>query len=79
MKKDKLFIVALKGSSFEKYLISFPQFYKRKSSGSSYVYFDYIGDESPIEHVYQILFSFDFKNFSLDREGKSYILRVTML
>lgn len=76
MKKERLFIIVPKDGFLEKYLSRFPHVYKRNASTFQYVYFTYFGDQSPKEKACNLLLVFDFKDFSLDREGMSYRLKV---
>ena len=43
---------------------------------ANYAYFAYAGEQSPLRKACQILSSFNFKEFSLDKETNYYRLKV---
>lgn len=50
--------------------------YRPTCRTADYAYFTYIGEESPLCIVCQILYSFEFQEFSLDKETDYYRLKV---
>lgn len=50
--------------------------FKKHAATSNYSYFTYIGELSPLDEVCELLSSFHFKEFSLDKETNYYRLKV---
>lgn len=71
----KLLIISPKGGVFDTCL-RLSCIFKKRAVTSNYSYFTYIGELSPLEEVCELLSSFDFKQFSLDKETNYYILKV---
>lgn len=75
MKKEHLIIIVPRGGSLEEDL-SLSSVYKKRSQSISTTYFVYEGVSSPKDKACQIVSAYNFKEFSLDKEGSYYRLRV---
>lgn len=70
-----LVIIAPKAGNFA-YLLSHSSEFKRTSASADYAYFTYVGEECALDKVCELLSSFIFKEFSLDKETNYYRLKV---
>lgn len=70
-----LVIITPKAGSFA-YLLSFSSEFKKHAQTSNYAYFTYVGKESSYAKVCELLSSFNFKEFSLDKENNYYRFKV---
>lgn len=70
-----LVIVTLKAGNFA-YLLSHSSEFKRTSASADYAYFTYVGEVCALDKVCALLSSFNFKEFSLDKETNYYRLKV---
>ena len=75
MKKEHLVIIAPRDGSFAAHL-SRLSVYRQCSQSLSTTYFVYDGELYPKNAVCNILSAYNFKDFSLDKEGSYYRLRV---
>lgn len=50
--------------------------YKKHASSANYSYFTYIGERSPLDEAYELFSSFNFKEFSLDKETNYLRLKI---
>lgn len=70
-----LVIIAPKAGAFA-YLLSFSSEFKKHAQTSNYAYFNYVGEVCALDKVCELLSSFNFKEFSLDKETNYYRLKV---
>ena len=72
---EHLVIITPKSGSFA-YLLSFSSEFKKHAVSANYAYFTYVGEESVYAKVCELLSSFYFKEFSLDKETNYYRFKV---
>lgn len=72
---EHLVIITPKGGRFAEILTS-SCIYKKTAVSANFAYFTYIGDLSPKDKVLVILSTFNFKDFSLDKETNYYRFKV---
>lgn len=70
-----LVIITPKAGSFA-YLLSFSSEFKKHAQTSNYAYFTYVGEECALDKVCELLSTFNFKEFSLDKETNYYRFKV---
>lgn len=72
---EHLVIITPKDGSFADFL-RLSCIFKKHAESANYAYFTYIGDSYPQQKVCEILSSFTFKEFSLDKETNYYRFKV---
>ena len=68
-------IVTPKAGNFA-YLLTYSSEFKKTAVSAVYAYFTYIGEVCALDKVCDLLSSFRFKDFSLDKESNYYRLKV---
>ena len=70
-----LVIITPRSGSFA-YLLSFSNEFKKHAVSDNYAYFTYVGEVCALDKVCELLSSFNFKEFSLDKETNYYRFKV---
>lgn len=70
-----LVIITPKAGNFA-YLLTYSSEFKKTSESANYAYFTYVGEVCAHDKVCEILSSFFFKDFSLDKETNYYRFKV---
>lgn len=70
-----LVLITPKAGSFA-YLLTFSSEFKKTAASADYAYFTYVGEVCALDQVCTLLSSFNFKEFSLDKEKNYYRLKV---
>lgn len=70
-----LVIITPRAGSFA-YLLSFSSEFKKHAVSANYAYFTYVGEVCPLDKVCELLSTFNFKEFSLDKETNYYRFKV---
>lgn len=70
-----LVIITPKAGNFA-YLLTYSSEFKKTSSSANYAYFTYIGEVCALHKACELLSSFNFREFSLDKEKSIYRLKV---
>ena len=70
-----LVIITPKAGNFA-YLLTYSSEFKKTSSSADYAYFTYFGEVCSLDKVCELLSTFRFKEFSLDKETNFYRLKV---
>ena len=70
-----LVIITPKDGNFA-YLLNSSSEFKKSSASADYAYFTYFGDVCALDKACDLLSSFRFKEFSLDKETNYYRLKV---
>ena len=71
----RLVIITPKVGNFA-YLLTHSSEFKKTSSSADFAYFTYFGEVCALDKACEILSSFRFKEFSLDKETNYYRLKV---
>lgn len=70
-----LVIITPKAGSFA-HLLNYSSEFKKTSSSADYAYFTYVGEVCALDKVCDLLSTFNFKEFSLDKETNYYRFKV---
>lgn len=71
----RLVIVTPNAGNFA-YLLTFSSEFKMTSASANYVYFTYVGEVCALDKACELLSTFNFREFSLDKEKSIYRLKV---